>query len=84
MVTPGSAPNLRGICDIQAVAELPSAQSHLLPLYLRSPMARDRLRLPLTRVTPPMSLRKPPAAMMRERSTSEAGLWSSAARRADS
>mmetsp|Transcript_5580 Transcript_5580/g.14188 ORF Transcript_5580/g.14188 Transcript_5580/m.14188 type:complete len:263 (+) Transcript_5580:151-939(+) len=47
-----------------------------LPLYLRSPIARDRLRLPLTRHTPPMSLRKPPAASMRFFSISCAGLWS--------
>mmetsp|Transcript_26579 Transcript_26579/g.68489 ORF Transcript_26579/g.68489 Transcript_26579/m.68489 type:complete len:202 (+) Transcript_26579:1366-1971(+) len=40
-------------------------------------MARDRFRLPFTLHTPPISLKKPPAAMMRERSRSEAGLWSS-------
>ncbi len=33
---------------------------------------------PLTRVMPPISLRKPPAAMMRARSSGCAGLWSSA------
>eukprot|EP00882_Tetradesmus_deserticola_P023361 GHRQ01025420.1.p1 GENE.GHRQ01025420.1~~GHRQ01025420.1.p1 ORF type:complete len:196 (+),score=13.76 GHRQ01025420.1:890-1477(+) len=36
------------------------AGSSTLPLYLRSPMARLRLRLPFTRHTPPISLRKPP------------------------
>lgn len=34
----------------------------LLVLYRRSPIARERFRLPFTRHTPPMSLIKPPAA----------------------
>lgn len=34
--------------------------SSMLPLYLRSPMALLRLRLPFTRHTPPISLKKPP------------------------
>jgi hypothetical protein len=33
-------------------------------------MARDRLRLPLTRHTPPMSLMNPPAFSIRFRSVS--------------
>mmetsp|Transcript_21569 Transcript_21569/g.38473 ORF Transcript_21569/g.38473 Transcript_21569/m.38473 type:complete len:212 (-) Transcript_21569:658-1293(-) len=48
----------------------------LLALYFRSPMARERLRFPFTRHTPPMSLRKPPAASIRFFSRSCAGLWS--------
>ena len=35
-------------------------------------------QLPPTRVMPPISDRKPPAAMMRARSSGAAGLWSSA------
>mmetsp|Transcript_28786 Transcript_28786/g.81073 ORF Transcript_28786/g.81073 Transcript_28786/m.81073 type:complete len:276 (+) Transcript_28786:289-1116(+) len=48
-----------------------------LVLYLRSPIALLRFRLPLTRHTPPISARKPPAASMRDFSLSWAGLWSS-------
>mmetsp|Transcript_9563 Transcript_9563/g.23007 ORF Transcript_9563/g.23007 Transcript_9563/m.23007 type:complete len:251 (-) Transcript_9563:734-1486(-) len=50
--------------------------SSVLHLYLRSPMARLRFRFPLTRQTPPISERKPPAASMRAFSESCAGLWS--------
>mmetsp|Transcript_18069 Transcript_18069/g.45489 ORF Transcript_18069/g.45489 Transcript_18069/m.45489 type:complete len:240 (+) Transcript_18069:1051-1770(+) len=46
------------------------AGSSVLPLYFRSPMARLRFRLPLTLHTPPISLRNPPAAMMRDLSLS--------------
>eukprot|EP00959_Pyramimonas_sp_CCMP1952_P190415 3982487-Pyramimonas_sp.AAC.3 len=40
-------------------------------------MARDRLRFPLTRNWPCMSVTKPPAATIRFRSRSWFGLWSS-------
>mmetsp|Transcript_19609 Transcript_19609/g.58142 ORF Transcript_19609/g.58142 Transcript_19609/m.58142 type:complete len:327 (-) Transcript_19609:191-1171(-) len=46
-------------------------------LYRKSPIARLRFKLPLTRHTPPISDKNPPAAMMRDRSPSCDGLWSS-------
>lgn len=45
-------------------------------LYLRSPMARERFKLPFTRCWPCMSVTNPPAATIRFRSVSWFGLWS--------
>ena len=44
------------------------------PLYCKSPIALDRLRLPLTRATPPKDETNPPAARMRAASVGAAGL----------
>mmetsp|Transcript_2723 Transcript_2723/g.7503 ORF Transcript_2723/g.7503 Transcript_2723/m.7503 type:complete len:357 (-) Transcript_2723:106-1176(-) len=48
----------------------------LSPLYFKSPMARERLRFPLTRWCPFISCTNPPAFSMRVLSRMSAGLWS--------
>mmetsp|Transcript_526 Transcript_526/g.1578 ORF Transcript_526/g.1578 Transcript_526/m.1578 type:complete len:372 (-) Transcript_526:829-1944(-) len=48
--------------------------SDLFCLYCRSPILRDKFRLPLTR---PISFTFPPAALIRASSRSSRGLWSS-------
>mmetsp|Transcript_7574 Transcript_7574/g.15757 ORF Transcript_7574/g.15757 Transcript_7574/m.15757 type:complete len:201 (-) Transcript_7574:442-1044(-) len=53
-----------------------SALRSLRFLYSKSPIARLKFRLPLTRAPPGLSTKCPPAASILAFSTSEAGLWS--------
>mmetsp|Transcript_34553 Transcript_34553/g.95167 ORF Transcript_34553/g.95167 Transcript_34553/m.95167 type:complete len:265 (-) Transcript_34553:587-1381(-) len=50
--------------------------SLLLLLYAKSPNARDKLRFPSTRPPISTSVMKPPAFLIRVRSTCSVGLWS--------